>query len=83
MNLKFKAAGYTVGLMTLVFGSIAVLTYFAKENVFFILAGGLVLYLFYFLYSIKLSELEDEQRELQRVEDIVKAKNKLAELEQQ
>jgi hypothetical protein len=47
-----------------------------------VLAGLLTAYLVYLMYRIKLGELESDQQELERVENIVRAKNKLAELEQ-
>jgi 3-phosphoglycerate kinase len=82
MNMKLRAAGYTAGVISLVFGSISLLTYIAKEQSTFILAGGLLAYMVYLMYRIKLGELEFEQQEYQRAEDIVKAKQKLADLEQ-
>jgi len=82
MNMKLRAAGYTAGLVSIVFGSISLLTYFAKEQSTYILAGGFLAYLVYLMYRIKLGELEFEQQEYQRAEDIVKSKQKLADLEQ-
>jgi hypothetical protein len=39
-------------------------------------------YLIYIMYSIRLSSLESEQRELERVEDIVRTRNLIQSLEQ-
>ena len=82
MNLKLRAAGYTAGAVAIVAGSISVLFYLAKEDSPLVLAGIFIAYLVYLMYRIKLGELESDQQELERVENIVRAKNKLAELEQ-
>jgi len=82
MNLKLKAAGYTAGAVGIFASSIGVLFYLAKEDSPLVLAGILIAYLVYLMYRIKLGELESDQLELERVENIVRAKNKLAELDQ-
>ncbi len=81
MNLKLRAAGYTAGAVAIVAGSISVLSYLAEEQTPILLGGALLAYLVYLMYRIKLGELESDQQELERVENIVRAKNKLAELE--
>lgn len=82
MNLKLKAAGDVAGVTAVIFGTIAFLNYVTKEYVAIICAFGLLAYLIYLMYSIRLSSLESEQRELERVEDIVRTRNLLQSLEQ-
>jgi len=81
MNLKLRAAGYTAGVIGVLFGSISLLTYVAKNQAMYIVVGAFLAYLVYIMYRIKLGELETEQQEIQRVEDIVRTKQKLADLE--
>lgn len=80
MNLKLKAAGDVAGVTAVIFGSIAILNYVAKEYASIIVASGLLAYLLYIMYSIRLSSLESEKRDLERVEEIVKTKQKVASL---
>lgn len=80
MNLKLKAAGDVAGVTAVIFGSIAILNYVAKEYASIIVAAGLLAYLLYIMYSIRLSSLESEKRDLERVEEIVKTKQKVASL---
>lgn len=82
MNLKLKAAGDVAGVSAVIFGTIAFLNYVSKEYASIILAFGMLAYLIYIMYSIRLSSLESEQRELERVEDIVRTRNLLQSLEQ-
>ena len=82
MNLKLKAAGDVAGVSAVIFGTIAFLNYVTKEYASIIIAFGLLAYLIYIMYSIRLSSLESEQRELERVEDIVRTRNLLQSLEQ-
>jgi len=82
MNLKLKAAGDVAGVSAVIFGTIAFLNYVSKEYAPIILAFGMLAYLIYIMYSIRLSSLESEQRELERVEDIVRTRNLLQSLEQ-
>jgi hypothetical protein len=81
MNLKLRAAGYTAGVLSLFFGSLAVLTYIAKEQAMYIFAAGLLAYLVYVMYSVVLSDLEHKESEMRIAENIVKSKQKIAELE--
>lgn len=80
MNLKLKAAGDVAGVTAVIFGSIAILNYVAKEYASIIVASGLLAYLLYIMYSIRLSSLESEKRDQERVEEIVKTKQKVASL---
>ena len=82
MNLKLKAAGDVAGVSAVIFGTIAFLNYVSKEYAPIILAFGMLAYLIYIMYSIRLSSLESEQPELERVEDIVRTRNLLQTLEQ-
>ncbi len=82
MNLKLKAAGDVAGITAVIFGSIALLNYVTKEYASIIIAVGLLAYLIYIMYSIRLSSLENEQRELERVEEVVRTRNLLQSLEQ-
>jgi hypothetical protein len=82
MNLKLKAAGDVAGVSAVIFGTIAFLNYVSREYAPIILAFGMLAYLIYIMYSIRLSSLESEQRELERVEDIVRTRNLLQSLEQ-
>ncbi len=82
MNMKLKAAGDVAGVSAVIFGTIAFLNYVSKEYAPIILAFGMLAYLIYIMYSIRLSSLESEQRELERVEDIVRTRNLLQSLEQ-
>jgi 3-phosphoglycerate kinase len=68
--------------VAIVAGSISVLSYLAKEQTPMVLGGVLLAYLVYLMYRIKLGELETEQQDLERVEGIVRTKQKLAELDQ-
>jgi hypothetical protein len=82
MNLKLKAAGDVAGVCAVMFGSITLLNFITKEYAPLIIGLGFIGYLIYLLYSIRLSSLESEQRELERVEDIVRTRNLLESLEQ-
>jgi hypothetical protein len=82
MNMKLKAAGDVAGVSAVIFGTIAFLNYVSREYAPIILAFGMLAYLIYIMYSIRLSSLESEQRELERVEDIVRTRNLLQSLEQ-
>lgn len=81
MNLKLRAAGYTAGFLSLFFGVLAVFTYVAKEQAIYIFAAGLIAYLVYVLYSVVLGDLEQKEAEMRIAGDIVKTKQKIAELE--
>jgi len=82
MSLKLKAAGDVAGVTAVIFGTVAFLNYVTKEYAAIILAFGLLAYLIYLMYSIRLSSLESEQRELELTEDIVRTRNLLQSLEQ-
>jgi translation elongation factor EF-1beta len=82
MNMKLKAAGDVAGVSAVIFGTIAFLNYVSREYAPIILAFGLLAYLIYIMYSIRLSSLENEQRELERVEEVVRTRNLLQSLEQ-
>lgn len=82
MNMKLKAAGDVAGVSAVIFGTIAFLNYVSREYAPIILAFGMLAYLIYIMYSIRLSSLESEQRELERIEDIVRTRNLLQSLEQ-
>jgi hypothetical protein len=82
MNMKLKAAGDVAGVSAVIFGTIAFLNYVSREYAPIILAFGMLAYLIYIMYSIRLSSLESEQRELERVEDIVRTRNLIQSLEQ-
>lgn len=81
MNLKLKAAGDVAGVFVVIFGSVTLLNFVTKEYASLIIGVGLLAYLMYLLYSIRLSSLESEQRELNRLEEVVKTKNLLQTLE--
>jgi translation elongation factor EF-1beta len=80
--MKLKAAGDVAGVSAVIFGTIAFLNYVSREYAPIILAFGLLAYLIYIMYSIRLSSLENEQRELERVEEVVRTRNLLQSLEQ-
>jgi hypothetical protein len=80
--MKLKAAGDVAGVSAVIFGTIAFLNYVSREYAPIILAFGMLAYLIYIMYSIRLSSLESEQRELERVEDIVRTRNLIQSLEQ-
>lgn len=82
MNLKLKAAGEVAGVSALIFGFISLVSFVTKEYAALILGFGMIFYLMYLVYSIRLGQLEDEQRDLKSVENIVTLRNKITELEQ-
>ena len=82
MNLKLKAAGEVAGVSALIFGFISLVSFVTKEYAALILGFGLIFYLIYVVYSIRLSQLEDQQRDLESVKNIVVLRNKINELEQ-
>lgn len=82
MNLKLKAAGEVAGVSALIFGFISLVSFVTKEYAALILGFGMIFYLMYLVYSIRLGQLEDEHRDLKSVENIVTLRNKITELEQ-
>lgn len=82
MSLKLKAAGEVAGVSALIFGFISLVSFVTKEYAALILGFGMIFYLMYLVYSIRLGQLEDEQRDIESVERIVTLRNKISELEQ-
>lgn len=82
MSLKLKAAGEVAGVSALIFGFISLVSFVTKEYAALILGFGMIFYLMYLVYSIRLGQLVDEQRDLESVERIVTLRNKISELEQ-
>ncbi len=82
MNLKLKAAGEVAGVSALIFGFISLVSFVTKEYAALILGFGMIFYLMYLVYSIRLGQLEDEHRDLESAERIVTLRNKITELEQ-
>jgi len=82
MNLKLKAAGEVAGVSALIFSFISLVSFVTKEYAALILGFGMIFYLIYLVYSIRLGQLEDQQRNLESVENIVSLRNKISDLEQ-
>ena len=82
MNLKLKAAGEVAGVSAFIFGFISLVSFVTKEYATLILGFGMIFYLMYLVYSIRLGQLEDQQRDLESVENIVRLRNKISDLEQ-
>jgi len=82
MNLKLKAAGEVAGVSALIFSFISLVSFVTKEYAALILGFGMIFYLIYLVYSIRLGQLEDQQRDLESVENIVSLRNKISDLEQ-
>lgn len=82
MNLKLKAAGEVAGVSAFIFGFISLVSFVTKEYAALILGFGMIFYLMYLVYSIRLGQLEDQQRDLESVENIVRLRNKISDLEQ-
>jgi hypothetical protein len=58
MNIKLKALGYTLAVFGFIFAVITGLSYLTPKTAPVIIGSGLLVYLMYLMYQIKLSELQ-------------------------
>ena len=61
MNVKLKAASYTAGFFAIVFIVMSVINYVAGAYAPLVIGLGLISYLVYIMYEVKLSQLKYEQ----------------------
>ena len=68
MNTKLKAAGETATFVAITFGSVSFLNWMFPIYANVIIAAGLMLYLIYLVYSIRLSTIEADEKYLTKTD---------------